>query len=141
MFAILKSTAAKLIVGGLALVGGYEGMKWYRGKNASYTLQPMHDYAVVLSYTGQGAGGPLSSAQIQGYLASADTAAGAVGVVMSTATDEAKKLVTYRLGMATALAPLQVHAASLIGPTVPAAYGKVSVVSVTDLGASQGAAA
>lgn len=136
MFGFLKSGTGKLLAAVAVTVVGYEGWSRFRGSVKQFILNPMHDYAIVLGYTGAGAGGPLSASQIQGYLASSNSAGGAVGIVESTATDPTGKTITYRLSMATALQTLTVPAQALIGASFPASYGTVTVKSVTDLGTS-----
>ena len=91
---------------------------------------------MVLKYTGQGAGGPLSSNQIQGYLASSQNGGAAPGQVTSTSTDPTSKTISYLLSTIAELQPQSVPAAGLVGATFPAAYGTVTVQSVTDVGSS-----
>ena len=133
MLGFLKTTTGKLLGGIAVTVAGWELWSRHRASVKSYVLQPGTDYAVVLHYTGAGAGGPLSAAQIQSYLASAGPT---VGIVGSTATDPASKTVSYRLSTTGALQALAVAPLSLIGPTFPAAFGTVTVQSVTALGTS-----
>jgi hypothetical protein len=125
MFGFLKSTA-----------GGYEVWERHKASASSYALVPNHQYAVVLKYSGQGAGGPLSSSQIQGYLASSQSGGAAPGTVMSTTTDPTSKTITYLLSTLAELQPQSVPAAGLVGATFPAAFGTVTVQSVTDVGSS-----
>ena len=136
MFGFLKSGTGKLLGALVVTVTGYE--LWTRHKSAasSYALVPNHVYGVVLKYSGQGAGGPLSASQVQGYLASSQNGGAAPGVVRSTATDPTSKTVTYLLDTIAELQPQSVPSAGLVGATFPAAYGTVTVASVTDLGAS-----
>lgn len=138
MLGFLKSATGKLLAGVAVTVIGYEGWSRYKAKVSSYVLQPGHSYSVVLKYTGQGAGGPISTSQMQSYLASSQSSGAAPGVVRSSATSPSTKTVTYLLDATALLTPVTIPTAGLIGATFPAAFGTVSVQSVTNLGAAAG---
>lgn len=136
MFGFLKTATGKLLAGVAVAVVGVEWWKRHQHAATSYALVPNHQYTVVLKYSGQGAGGPLSASQIQGYLASSQPSGAAPGQVMSTATDPASKTITYLLNTIAELQSQSVPSAALVGATFPAAYGTVTVQSVTDVGSS-----
>lgn len=143
-----------LLLGGAAgAVAVYEGGKAVVYRYKKWTLQPGQHYSVVLRYSGAGVGGPLSTDQLNSYLASGNAAGAAPGTVISTTTstpkpaptglagmwakiDPTPKLITYTLSTVDALTPLVVTPLDLIGKTFPTAFGRVHVVTVTPLGSA-----
>lgn len=123
-------TLVKLGLAAGAAWGGYEGILWWRKKNSFTPLVQGHGYTVVLSYSGAGIGGPLSSSQVQSYL---DAGPGGVGqlAVSATSTDPTKKTITYTFG---AMSSMNGTAAVLAPSTFPAAFGTLSVQLVQDTG-------
>lgn len=115
---------------GLAFVG-YEGMLWWRKKHSYTPLVAGHGYTVILGYSGAGAGGALSSTEIQSYLNGGPGGVGTLAVA-GTSTDPTKKTITYVIG---ALENVAGTAAVLAPSTFPAAYGKLTVELVQDTGA------
>lgn len=115
---------------GAAFVG-YEGILWWRKQHATTPLVSGHGYTVVMSYSGPGAGGPIPGADLQNAL---DTGPAGVGVirVASCSTDPTKKTITYLMGV---MQNFNASSAALAPPTMPAAYGRVTLDSVHDTGA------
>lgn len=125
---------AKLAGGAFALFVGYEGIKWWRKKNAWTQLVAGHGYTVVLGYSGQGVGGPLSVSEIQTAL---DEGSAGVGVlkVSGASTDANAKTVTYLIG---ALQNVHGDASALAPASWPKAFGTLTVESVHDTGSIGG---
>lgn len=120
----------KLAAGIAAVFATVEGVRWWRKKHAWTQLIAGHGYTVVLGYSGQGVGGPLSVAEIQSYLDQGSAGVGTLSV-SSASTDPNAKTITYLVG---ALQNVHGDASALAPASWPKAFGSLTVENVHDTG-------